>query len=83
MKKKRHILLAALLLLAMAVPSRAQIFVMDESANFRPTGEDEAVLANPQFGQGYDSFVPLGDGILLLATLGGAYLLREKSRPER
>lgn len=75
MKTQRNIFLAAMLLLAMAMPSRAQIFVMDEDMNFRPTVDEEAVLANPSLGQGYDYYAPIGDGLMLLAALGGAYLL--------
>ena len=79
MKKKRHILLAALLLLTMAVPSRAQIFMMDEDANFRPAGDGEAVLANPEFAQGNDYYVPLGNGLMLFTALGSAYLLGKRN----
>lgn len=79
MKKKRNILLAAMLLLAMAMPSRAQIFIMDEDMNFRPS-DDPAVLANPQFASGTDYYLPLGDGLMLLTALGGAYLLNKKRK---
>lgn len=79
MKKKRNIFLAAVLLLAMATPSRAQIFVMDEDMNFRPAVDEEAVLSNPPLAQGYDYYLPIGDGLLLLTALGGAYLLKKKN----
>lgn len=82
MKRIKHIFLTAVLLLAMVVPSQAQIFIMDEDANLRPTNDGEAVLSNPQFGQGYDYYAPLGEGLMLLTVLGGAYLIGKTKMKE-
>lgn len=61
----------------------AQVFIMEHEENLREDTED--VLAwpvNPQNGYGAatDDYVPLGDGIFLLVTLGGAYLLKKKKK---
>ena len=61
---------------------RAQVFIMEEDENQRV----ENVFGNGEWnniivhGSADDqtNWVPLGEGILLLSALGGAYLLRKK-----
>ena len=78
----KKILLIITLFLALAAPVRAQVFIMEDDENER---------VNNVFGNGewnniifhgspddQTNYLPLGDGILLLAALGGAYLLRKR-----
>lgn len=84
MKKMKKILPALTVALALAAPMRAQVFVMGEEENARV--ESENVLGNGDWnnvivhGSGDDqtNYVPVGDGLLLLAALGGVNLLRKK-----
>ena len=59
---------------------RAQVFLMedDNGANIR-LKESESFIPVPYQGTSLD----LGEGWLLLAGLGGAYLLRKKSKKEK
>ena len=76
MKKKLIILT---LLITLAAPMRAQVFMLDGDENYREP-DDPAVFADlpSNFGLGVDWYVPAGDGLMLLAALGGAYLLTKK-----
>ena len=80
MKRTATILTLALLLTAGA--AQAQIFLEDDeyNANRANVGEDMGVI--PYHGVTHDQadFVPLGGGIMLLAALGGAYLIGKKRR---
>lgn len=80
----KKILLIFTLFLALAAPMRAQVFIMEEDENDR---------VNNVFGNGdwnniivhgsaddQSNWVPLGEAVLLLTALGGAYLLRKKKR---
>lgn len=76
------VIIAATLMTGAANDSQAQVFIMENESNLREDTED--VLGwpvNPQNGYGTsnDEYTPVGDGILLLAALGSAYLLRKKS----
>ena len=76
-------IIIAVLMTGTATSTHAQVFIMEHEENLRE--DTEEVLAwpvNPQngYGSAADDFVPLGDGILLLATLGGAYLLGKKRK---
>ena len=78
----KKILLIFTLFLALAAPTRAQVFIMEEDENQRV----ENVFGNGEWnniivhGSADDqtNWVPLGEGILLLSALGGAYLLKMK-----
>ena len=68
-----------------ATVGRAQVFVMEHENNLREEKGDEEVLGwpvNPQndISSATDSFAPLGGGILLLATFGGAYLADKRKK---
>ena len=80
MKKKRNILLAALLLLVLAAPLRAQVFMTEDEMNLRTSEDAEDPFILQSGGLEYDqtNWVPVGSGIVLLTALGGAYLLRKK-----
>ena len=71
-------IIVAALMVGAATMGHAQVFIMEHEENLREETED--VLAwpvNPQNGYGAatDDYVPLGSGILLLAAMGGAYLV--------
>lgn len=79
MKVVRNIML--LLLLSLTMVSKAQIFIDDDE--FEGTlrnGNSSSILLVPIQGQQTDQYVPLGEEILLLACLGGAYLMKKKKK---
>lgn len=79
MKKTLKILTLILLL---ATSARAQIYTGEGEGNNRLEGLEPSnglYIDNPNgYGYGTDYYTPLGDGLLLLAALGGAYLLKKK-----
>ena len=83
----KKILLIFSILLALAAPMRAQVFIMEEDENeFRNVfgnGEWNNIIVH---GSADDqaNFVPLGEAVLLLTALGGAYLVRKlKKIPDK
>ena len=72
---------AVLLFMGMAFTAKAQVFMMDGDENYREP-EDPAVFVNlpSNFGMGTDYYLPIGDGMLLLAALGGAYLVGKSKK---
>ena len=72
MKKK---LIIFTLLITLAASMHAQVFMLDGDENYRDP-DDPGVFVNlpENYGLGVDWYVPVGDGLLLLAALGGAYL---------
>ena len=82
----KKILLIFTLFLALSAPMRAQVFIMEEDENDRVNnvfgnGEWNNIIVH---GSADDqaNFVPLGEAVLLLTALGGAYLLRKKKTHE-
>jgi hypothetical protein len=75
--KNKFIVLATLLLL-LVFPLRAQVFLMDDEfeSNIR-VGESQFVVPAPYQGGDLDQYLPLGDGLILLTSFGGAYLLKK------
>ena len=73
--------LTLLLMMALAFTAKAQVFMLDGDENYREP-EDPAVFINlpEDYGLGVDWYTPVGDGILLLAALGGAYLVGKRTR---
>lgn len=80
----KKILLILTLLLTLAAPMRAQVFIMEEDE-----GPDRNVLgANGTYnnvivhGSSDDqtNYVPIGNGVLLLAAMGGAYLVGRRKK---
>ena len=67
------------LLLVMFGPVHAQVFIMDEDVegNIR-IKSSEFTVPVPYQGTDWDEYLPLGDGVLLLTALGGAYLLKRR-----
>lgn len=75
--KNKFIVLATLLLL-LVFPLRAQVFLMDDEfeSNIR-VGESQFVVPAPYQGGDLDQYLPLGDGLILLTSFVGAYLLKK------
>ena len=87
MRKDTHIMhktrkvVAILLFLAMSLTMKAQVFMMDGDENYRDPEDPQVFAGLPNnFGSGYDYYMPVGDGIMLLAALGGAYLLGKRKK---
>ena len=83
MKKRKYITIAALLLM-LAGAAYAQVFTTDEDINLRETAGDMDVLGRiPYHSVDYDqanAYAPVGEGIMLLTALGGAYLLGKRKK---
>ena len=68
-----------LALLLSAGPLSAQIFIQDEEFEGKSrTGYEDFGLVVPYQGGDIDQYLPLGDGVLALTLLGGAYLMKKK-----
>ena len=70
-----------LMLMAMTFTAKAQVFMLDGDENYREP-EDPAVFADlpENFGMGVDWYAPVGDGLMLLSALGGAYLISKRRK---
>ena len=83
MMKKVVKVMAMLMLLIASAPSKAQVFIQDEE--FEGRGRvvyEDFGLTVPYEGGDLDQYLPLGDGWLLLAALGGAYLVKKARKKE-
>ena len=83
MSKTRKKIAFLTLMLAMTTASNGQIFVMEDDATTRFGTEvynpDGVIPLNGSLDdQTNEIYTPLGSGIMLLAALGGAYLLKKK-----
>ena len=82
----KKILLIFTLFLTLAAPLRAQVFIMEEDENeFRNVfgnGEWNNVIHHGSLDD-QTNYLPLGEGILLLSALGGAYLLGKRKKIEQ
>ena len=80
-KMNKIVMIFAVALFLMAEPLRAQVFIQDdEFEGSMRLGSDEFGLVVPMEGSDVDEFVPLGEGALTMALLGGAYLLTKRKR---
>ena len=83
--KKLIIAITTVLMLASA-PAMAQVFLDDEDFNNRANGSSDVPGAIiPEQDVTYDQFqpyVPVGEGILLLAGLAGAYLVGKRKKED-
>ena len=75
--RNKFIVLGALMMF-LVLPMRAQVFLMEEDmeSNIRVVGS-EFVVPAPYQGGDLDQYLPLGDGLILLTSFGGAYLLKK------
>ena len=79
--KKRIIAITTVLMLA-AAPAMAQVFLDDEAVNSnRATTEGPGAFV-PEQNVTHDQYTPVGEGILLLAGLAGAYLIGKRRKEE-
>lgn len=80
MNRKFVVLLTALLL--MVGSSKAQVFIADDEFEGMMRKQDpEFTLFVPHLATDADqSYTPVGSGVLLLAGLGGAYLLTKRKK---
>ena len=73
------VIIAAALMMWATTDGHAQVFIMEDEHNLRPTDPEEVLgwPVNPQNGNGTatDDYVPIGDGLLMLASLSSVYLL--------
>lgn len=70
-----------LLFMAMSLTMKAQVFMIDGDDNYREPENPQVFAGLPEdYGLGVDWYTPVGDGILLLAALGGAYLLKKRKK---
>ena len=80
---KKRIVTILLALFMGAVPTMAQVFIMEDDESMSPRDPESAITFNVIVASqdvANDQFVPLGEGILLLSGLAGAYLLRRRKR---
>lgn len=79
--KKRILTLTAALLMTIG-PAIGQVIITDGDVNHNRTESDptEVTVMVPTEGAFYDQYkqAPLGEGVLLLAAMGAAYLLGKK-----
>lgn len=78
---KKLIAIIAALMLATA-PAMAQVFIMDEDEYNNGRVSDPAAFGVmvPEQDVTYDQYLPLGEGIVVLAGLAGAYLLGKRKK---
>ena len=79
---KGIVMVAMTLLVLFSGTAKAQIFLQDfdqTTDNPRVEADDWGFFIGPQ-GHDGDLYLPLGDGVLLLMGLGGAYLLKKKKK---
>ena len=81
MKKLKYILLIVVTVLLVACPAMAQVFIMDDEfeGTMRQNTEDFGLIV-PIEGLDSDQYLPIGDGLLVLAALGGAYLMGKRKK---
>lgn len=85
MKKMMKITMMVMMVLMLAsAPLKAQIFIMDEEfeGQMRTQYQDFGLIVAIE-GDDYDDFTPLGDGVLALTALGGAYLLTKRKKKRK
>lgn len=81
---KKRIVTIILAMFMAVMPAMAQVFIMEDDAALNGRAGDEGIVFNViQQDQGTDQWTPLGEGILLLSGLAGAYLLRKRRLDSR
>lgn len=82
--KKMVSIVIITLLVMMSHTAYSQMFLMDfdQDGNPRDPVVEDFWFVTPLDGQEGDQYVPIGDSILLLASLGGAYLLTKKKKKD-
>ena len=66
-----------------AAPAMAQVFLDEDENGNRANGGSQLVINNPAvYDSGEDWYAPVGEGIVLLAGLAGAYLVGKRRKEE-
>ncbi|MBQ6101687.1 MAG: hypothetical protein IJK36_08910 [Bacteroidales bacterium] len=83
--KKKVLAIAAALMMATA-PAMAQVFIMEEDdyngkRQNTPSGQLSVDLPGI-YNSGEDWYTPVGEGLLVLAGLAGAYLVGKRRKEE-
>ena len=88
MKKTRMtfkgiVIVTVALLVLLSGTAKAQIFLQDfdQTESPRAPADDYGLFLGAPGSDG-DQYLPLGDGVLLLLGLGGAYLLKHRKRED-
>lgn len=84
----KKIVLTAVASLMLVFSAKAQVFVLEEDGNNRDGGKPIAFIVPDHFENDDQTpgeeeeppYTPLGSGVIVLAGLGGAYLLRKNIR---
>ena len=80
--KKRIIAITAALIM-FAAPAMAQVFLDEDEYNANRAGNTAMNIPNPAvYDSGEDWYAPVGEGIVLLAGLAGAYLVGKRRKEE-
>lgn len=80
MQKRRRVIVL-LLFMIMSLTMKAQVFMMDGDENYREPENPQVFAGLPEnYGLAVDWYTPVGDGILLFAALGGAYLIGKRKK---
>ena len=68
----------------LAVPAMAQVFLDDETStnNRNMVDASEIGVMVPSQNVDYDQFTPVGEGLLVLAGLAGAYLIGKRKKED-
>lgn len=70
------------LFMIMSLTMKAQIFMMDGKEDHREPENPQVFAGLPEDFAKDGEYSPVGDGILLFAALGGAYLLGKKRKKD-
>ena len=82
MMNRIAMIMMAVMLMA-SKPVQAQIYILNEEFEGHERVEyDEWGLIAPYQGGDLEQYLPLGDGVLALGLLGGAYLLAKRKKKE-
>jgi len=80
---KKRIVCIIITLFMVVGTATAQVFIMEEDDGFNlrdPSGDiGFNVMVNSQ-DVNNDQFIPIGEGVLLLSGMAGAYLLRRRKK---
>lgn len=83
---KKRIIAIIITTILIATPTMAQIFLTEEEEwdNIRAGESNSQLLVNNPavYDSGLDWYAPLGEGILMLAGMAGAYLFGKRIRKE-
>ncbi len=80
---KKRIVTILLAMFMAAAPAVAQVFIMDDDESLNPRNGESGITFNVMVNSqdvNHDQYLPLGEGILLLSGMAGAYLLSRRKQ---